>query len=58
MNTNNLNTAALESELKDSELDAVCGGRLVVFVSPPESMQELYQDWADMGKWLKAKYNR
>lgn len=42
----------LESELKDSELDAVSGGMLVIRRTP-QTMQQLYQGWADMGKHMK-----
>jgi hypothetical protein len=55
MNTNNSNTAALESELKDSELAAVSGGTvsLKILITQPQTMQELYQGWADLGDILK-----
>ena len=41
----------LESELEDSELDAVSGGLFAI--GTPQTMQQLYQGWANMGEHMK-----
>lgn len=51
---------ATAAELSDEQLAEVAAGALsiTIQVSEPKTMQELYQDWANLGRILKTASGR